>query len=41
MATIKRFEDLEIWINARNLSKEVIEISKNTDLNKCYRLKDQ
>ena len=41
MATIKRFEDLEIWQNARKLSKEIIEISKNTDLKNDYKLKDQ
>ena len=28
MATIKRFEDLEIWQDARTLSKEIIFISK-------------
>lgn len=32
MATIKRFEDLEIWQEARKLSKEVIILSKETDL---------
>lgn len=41
MATVKRFEDLEIWIEARRLSKEIIFISKTTELNKDYKLKDQ
>jgi len=41
MATIKRFEDLEIWLEARRLSKEIILISKNTDLNKDFKLKEQ
>jgi predicted nuclease of predicted toxin-antitoxin system len=29
MATIRRFEDLEIWQEARRLSKEIIIISKD------------
>ena len=41
MATINRFEDLEIWQNARKLSKEIIEISVITDLKNDYKLKDQ
>jgi four helix bundle protein len=41
MATIKRFEDLEIWQEARRLSKEIILISKTTDLNKDFKLKAQ
>lgn len=41
MATVKRFEDLEIWIEARRLSKEIILISKTTELNKDFKLKDQ
>ncbi len=41
MATIKRFEDLEIWMEARRLSKEIILISKLTDLNKDFKLRDQ
>ncbi|MFZ2285299.1 MAG: four helix bundle protein [Lutibacter sp.] len=41
MATINRFEDLEIWQNARKLSKVIIEISVVTDLKNDYRLKDQ
>ncbi|WP_298121531.1 four helix bundle protein [Flavobacterium sp.] len=41
MATIKRFEDLEIWIEARRLSIEIILISKTTELSKDFKLKDQ
>ena len=41
MATIKRFEDLEIWQDARKLSKEIILISKNTELNRDFKLKAQ
>ena len=41
MATIEKFEDLEIWKEARLLSKEIIHLSKNTDLKTDYRLKDQ
>jgi four helix bundle protein len=41
MATIKRFEDLEIWQDARKLSKEIILIAKNTELNRDFKLKEQ
>ena len=41
MATIKRFEDLEIWQEARNLSKEIINIAKHTDLKTDFRFKEQ
>ncbi len=41
MATIKRFEDLEIWIDARKLSKEIISISNNTELKSDFKLKEQ
>ena len=41
MATIKKFEDLEIWKEARTLSKEIIKIVKTTDLIKDFKLKDQ
>ncbi|HLW31083.1 MAG TPA: four helix bundle protein [Aequorivita sp.] len=41
MATIEKFEDLDIWKEARLLSKEIILLSKNTELEKDYRLKDQ
>ena len=41
MATIQRFEDLEVWKESRRLSKEIILIAKNTDLKTDYKLKDQ
>lgn len=41
IATIKRFEDLEIWQEARRLSKEIILISKTTELNRDFKLKEQ
>ncbi len=41
MATVKRFEDLEIWQGARRLSKEIIRLSRTTDLKNDFRLKDQ
>ncbi len=41
MATIKNFEDLEIWKEARELAKEIIKISKTTDLKLDYKLKEQ
>lgn len=41
MATIKRFEDLDIWQEARKLSKEIITIAKNTDLKTDFRFKEQ
>lgn len=41
MATISRFEDLEIWQSARKLSQEIIEISKTTELRNDFKLKEQ
>ena len=41
MATIRKFEDLEIWQHARQLSQQVLFISKNTELKNDYRFKDQ
>lgn len=41
MATINRFEDLEIWQEARKLSKEIINIAINTDLRTDFRFKEQ
>lgn len=41
MATIKRFEDLEIWLEARRLSQEIIKLSQTTDLKTDFRLKAQ
>ncbi|MFN3752738.1 four helix bundle protein [Flavobacterium sp.] len=41
MATITKFEDLEIWQEARKLAKEIYLISKETDLKSDFRLKEQ
>ena len=41
MATIKKFEDLEIWQEARRLSNEIISLTKSTELNTDYKLRDQ
>ena len=41
MATITKFEDLEIWQEARKLAKEIHLISIETDLKTDYRFKDQ
>ncbi|HKO77157.1 MAG TPA: four helix bundle protein [Flavobacterium sp.] len=41
MATINRFEDLEIWQEARRLAKEIHIISIETELKNDYRFKDQ
>ena len=41
MGTIKKFEDLEIWQIARKLNKEIIELTKTTELKRDFGLKDQ
>lgn len=41
MATIRKFEDLEIWQIARKLNKEIIELTKTTELKRDFGLKDQ
>ena len=41
MATINRFEDLEIWKEARKLAKVIHTISIETSLNSDFRLKSQ
>lgn len=41
MATIEKFEDLDIWKEARLLSAEIILLSKNTELKTDYKLKNQ
>lgn len=41
MATIERFEDLDIWKEARLLSTEIILLSKNTELKADYKLRNQ
>jgi len=39
--TIKRFEDLEIWQDARALCKKIRGLTKTTSLGKDFSLKDQ
>jgi UDP-2-acetamido-3-amino-2,3-dideoxy-glucuronate N-acetyltransferase len=41
MATFKRFEDIEAWQLANQLSKEIFGIIKNTDLSSDYALRTQ
>lgn len=41
MATIHRFEDLEIWKLARQLSTEIFELTQTGSLFKDFSLKDQ
>ncbi|PXY41749.1 four helix bundle protein [Flavobacterium cheongpyeongense] len=41
MATINRFEDLEIWKEARRLSKEIHLIAVQTELRSDLRFKNQ
>ncbi|XCF06761.1 four helix bundle protein [Tamlana crocina] len=41
MATIKRFEDLEIWQEARRLFNQIKVIANETGLKTDFRLKDQ
>ena len=41
MATIRKFEDLEIWQIARELNKEIIELTKTSELKRDFGLKDQ
>lgn len=41
MATIQKFEDLEIWQLSRVLSKEIFNLTKTALLSKDFSLKDQ
>ena len=41
MPTITKFEDLEIWQEARKLAKEVFILSKETNLKTDFRFKEQ
>nr|WP_294930352.1 four helix bundle protein [uncultured Flavobacterium sp.] len=41
MATINRFEDLEIWKEARRLAKEIHLISIETELKSDFKFKNQ
>ena len=41
MATIKRFEDLEIWKEARKLSLEIYKITLKEEFNSDFRFRSQ
>lgn len=41
MATINRFEDLEIWKEARRLAKTIYKITIETDLKTEFKFKEQ
>jgi four helix bundle protein len=41
MATIKRFEDLEIWQSARDISKHVYDITRKDSMKHDFSLIDQ
>ncbi len=41
MATIKKFEELDIWQLARNYAKEIYKITKYSEFSKDYKLRDQ
>jgi four helix bundle protein len=41
MATVQRFEDLRIWIEARELCKSVHQLITTTDIRTNFRLHDQ
>jgi four helix bundle protein len=41
MATIQRFEDLEVWQLSRELAKDIFMLTQNGKLSKDYSLKDQ
>ena len=41
MATIERFEDLEAWKIAREITKDVYRICKNESFSRDYGLRDQ
>ena len=41
MATIKRFEDLEVWKKARELCKLIFDLTQKEIFSKDYSLKDQ
>ena len=41
MATIRRFEDLDIWQEARRLSCEIYKICSESDLKADFRFRDQ
>ena len=40
MATIKRFEDLKCWQNARMICQKILVVTENSGLKNSYKLKD-
>lgn len=41
MATIKKFEDLEVWVQSMSLCTDIYKITNNDRFTKDYGLKDQ
>lgn len=41
MPTIRQFEDLEIWKEAREISKMIYEITRGSDFKNDFRFRDQ
>jgi four helix bundle protein len=41
MATVRNFEELEIWIKARNLNKRILEITQRDSIKKDFRFYSQ
>ena len=41
MATIQRFEDLEVWKNAREICKYISQLTQKEQFSKDFSLKDQ
>jgi len=41
MATITRFEDLEIWQIARKLSSRIVQLTESGTVSKDYTFRDQ
>jgi four helix bundle protein len=41
MGKITRFEDIQAWQKARELNKEIYEITRNSNFSKDFSLKDQ
>ena len=41
MATVKKFEELEVWQKARIVAKKIYDLTSKEPLSKDFRLKDQ
>ena len=41
MATVKNFEDLEVWKNARSICNDIFRLKETTDLKSDYKLYNQ